>query len=240
VKERREHFVAMMLRVKNLKKSFTLHNQGGVRLSVLDEIRLEVYEGECVVLRGSSGSGKSTFLRSIYSNYMPERGRILLRHDGEWVDMASAEPRKVLAVRKKTVGFVSQFLRVIPRVPALEVVMEKLLVLGVPREEARERSEQLLTRLGIPGRLWKISPTTFSGGEQQRINLARGFILPYPILLLDEPTAALDARNRGVAVELIQEAKRRGAAIIGAFHDEEVREAVATRIFEMPKNGGIV
>jgi alpha-D-ribose 1-methylphosphonate 5-triphosphate synthase subunit PhnL len=227
-----------MLRVKNLKKSFTLHNQGGVQLSVLDRMSLEVHAGECVVLVGSSGAGKSTFLRSIYSNYKAEGGRILLRHDKEWVDMASAEPRKVLEVRKRTLGYVSQFLRIIPRVPALEVVMEKLLTLGISREEARGQSETLLTRLGIPERLWQISPTTFSGGEQQRINLARGFIYPYPILLLDEPTAALDARNRSVVVELIQETKARGAAIIGTFHDEEVRGAVATRIFEMPGRGG--
>ena len=229
--------MGMMLRVKNLKKSFTLHNQGGISLPVLERMSLEVNAGECVVLLGASGSGKSTFLRSLYSNYKSEGGRILLRHDGEWVDMASAGPRKVLAVRKKTLGFVSQFLRIIPRVPALEVIMEKLLDLGVSREEARESSEQLLTRLGIPERLWKISPTTFSGGEQQRINLARGFIFPYPILLLDEPTAALDARNRRVVVELIQEAKGRGAAIIGTFHDEEVREKVATRVVEMSRNG---
>jgi alpha-D-ribose 1-methylphosphonate 5-triphosphate synthase subunit PhnL len=237
VKERKDNFMGVMLRVKNLKKSFTLHNQGGVSLPVLERVSLEVNAGECVVLLGDSGSGKSTFLRSLYSNYKSEGGRILLRHDGAWVDMAGAEPRKVLAVRKQTLGFVSQFLRVIPRVPALEVIMEKLLGLGVSREEARESSGKLLTRLGIPERLWKISPTTFSGGEQQRINLARGFIFPYPILLLDEPTAALDARNRRVVVELIQEAKGRGAAIIGTFHDEEVRGEVATRVFEMVRNG---
>jgi alpha-D-ribose 1-methylphosphonate 5-triphosphate synthase subunit PhnL len=230
-------FMGTMLRVRNLKKSFTLHNQGGVQLRVLEGMELEVRSGECVVLAGASGTGKSTFLRSLYANYRAEGGRILLRHEGGWVDMAGAAPRLILEVRKWTLGYVSQFLRVIPRVPALEVVMEKLLTLGFSPEEARDRSEQILLRLGIPERLWPISPTTFSGGEQQRINLARGFIYPYPILLLDEPTAALDAKNRKVVVALIREAKKRGAAIIGTFHDDEVRRAVATRILEMPGNG---
>jgi alpha-D-ribose 1-methylphosphonate 5-triphosphate synthase subunit PhnL len=226
-----------MLRVRNLKKSFTLHTQGGVQLRVLDGIGLEVQTGECVVLVGSSGTGKSTFLRSLYANYKVEGGGVLMRHDGKWVNMADAEPRKVLEVRKWTLGYVSQFLRVVPRVPALEVVMEKLLAVGLSQEEARERSRQILIRLGIPERLWSLSPTTFSGGEQQRINLARGFVYPYPVLLLDEPTAALDAKNRKVVVSLIQEAKERGAAIIGTFHDDKVRAAVATRILEMPGNG---
>jgi alpha-D-ribose 1-methylphosphonate 5-triphosphate synthase subunit PhnL len=226
-----------MLRVKKVKKTFTLHNQGGIRLKVLDGVTLEVRSGECVVLAGPSGTGKSTFLRSLYANYKVEGGRVLMRHERGWVDMADAEPRKVLEVRKWTLGYVSQFLRVVPRVPALEVVMEKLLALGLSREEARDRSERILMRLGIPERLWPLSPTTFSGGEQQRINLARGFVHPYPVLLLDEPTAALDAGNRKVVVGLIQEAKERGAAIIGTFHDDEVRRAVATRILEMSGNG---
>lgn len=226
-----------MVRVRNLKKSFTLHTQGGIQLMVLDGINLEVQTGECVVLVGSSGTGKSTFLRSLYANYKVEGGGVLMRHDGKWVNMADAEPRKVLEVRKWTLGYVSQFLRVVPRVPALEVVMEKLLAVGLSQEEARERSQQILIRLGIPERLWSLSPTTFSGGEQQRINLARGFVYPYPVLLLDEPTAALDAKNRKVVVSLIQEAKEQGAAIIGTFHDDKVRAAVATGILEMPGNG---
>ena len=134
-------------------------------------------------------------------------------------------------------GLVSQFLRVIPRVPAFSILVESSLMLGKPGEEAAARSRRLLVRLGIPERRWKISPTTFSGGEQPRINIAQGFIFPYPILLLDKPTPALDAKNRQVVVELIREAKNRGAAIIGTFHDEEVRESVATRTFEIAGNG---
>jgi alpha-D-ribose 1-methylphosphonate 5-triphosphate synthase subunit PhnL len=227
-----------VITVKNLRKRFVLHLQEGLHLSVLHRIDLSVEPGECVALVGSSGAGKSTFLRLIYGNYKAEEGSIRVRHGERWTDMVKAEPRQILDIRKQTIGYVSQFLRVIPRIPALDILTEPARVLGDPAEEARLKAEQLLTRLRIPGRLWRISPTTFSGGEQQRINIARSFIVPYPILLLDEPTAALDASNRETVIELIQEAKARGTAILGVFHDEEVRDAVATRVFEMIAEDG--
>jgi alpha-D-ribose 1-methylphosphonate 5-triphosphate synthase subunit PhnL len=227
-----------LIAVYDLTKSFVLHLQGGVGLSVLNRINLSIYPGECLALDGPSGSGKSTLLRLLYSNYKPEGGTILIKHREEWVDMATAEPRVVLEVRNRTVGYVSQFFRVIPRVPALDIVMEPLLRLGVSGKEAKERSEGMLKRLNIPARLWGISPTTFSGGEQQRINIARCFVVPYPILLLDEPTAALDAVNRGVVVELIREARDGGTAIVGVFHDEGVRNAVSTRRVDLKPGEG--
>jgi len=228
-----------LITVQDLRKYFVLHLQGGVRLSVLNKISLSVYSGECLALNGPSGSGKSTLLRLLYSNYRPEGGVILIKHRQEWIDMTTAQSRVVLDVRRKTIGYVSQFFRVIPRVPALDIVMEPLLRLGMPRKEARERTEGMLKRLNIPGRLWAISPTTFSGGEQQRINIARCFVMPYPILLLDEPTASLDAVNRRAVMELIREAKDRGAAIVGVFHDEAVRNAVSTRMMDMKPAEGI-
>jgi alpha-D-ribose 1-methylphosphonate 5-triphosphate synthase subunit PhnL len=215
--------------VEGLRKTFTLHTQSGIHLSVLRGVDLTVYPGECVVLTDPSGSGKSTLLRSIYANYRPQSGRILVAHDGGRVDMVSAEPRELLAVRRRTIGYVSQFLRVIPRVPALDVVIEPLRAFGVPRDAALERGRALLTRLRIPERLWSLSPVTFSGGEQQRVNIGRGFIAEFSVLLLDEPTASLDAASRAIVVDLIREARERGAAIVGTFHDAEVREAVATR-----------
>jgi alpha-D-ribose 1-methylphosphonate 5-triphosphate synthase subunit PhnL len=139
----------------------------------------------------------------------------------------------VLAVRRDTLGYVSQFLRVVPRVAALDLVAEAAVRRGAAPDAARARAEALLVRLNIPRRLHALAPATFSGGEQQRVNLARGFIADHPILLLDEPTAALDAANRAVVVTLIREAKAKGAAIVGIFHDAEVRAAVADRIFEM-------
>jgi alpha-D-ribose 1-methylphosphonate 5-triphosphate synthase subunit PhnL len=218
-----------MVEVENLHKRFTLHNQGGVTLPVLEGVSLTAQRGECVVLNGRSGAGKSTLLRCIYANYRAQSGAVRVRHRETWVDMAAADPREVLAVRRYTVGYVSQFLRVIPRVPTLDVVMEPLLACGVETAAAQRRAEELLARLNIPPRLWPLPPATFSGGEQQRVNIARGFAAELPVLLLDEPTAALDALNRRAVIDLVDEAKRRGAAVIGIFHDEEVRDAVASR-----------
>jgi len=161
----------------------------------------------------------------IYGNYLAASGRILV---GD-VDVARAEPREILALRRETLGYVSQFLRVVPRVPTLEVVAEPLLAVGTPRADALERARDLLSRLSIPEALWSLSPTTFSGGEQQRVNIARGFAHAYPAMLLDEPTASLDATNRATVLALIEEAKARGAAIIGIFHDADARASVADR-----------
>jgi alpha-D-ribose 1-methylphosphonate 5-triphosphate synthase subunit PhnL len=218
-----------VLLVEGLHKTFTLHTQGGIQLPVLRGVDLAVYPGECVALTDPSGSGKSTLLRAIYANYRPQRGRILVSHAGGKVDMVEAGPRDLLAVRRLTIGYVSQFLRVIPRVPTLDVVIEPLRAFGVARDEALERGRALLARLRIPERLWSLSPVTFSGGEQQRVNLARGFVADFPILLLDEPTASLDVASRALVVALIRDALARRTAIVGAFHDAEVREAVATR-----------
>ncbi|WP_159867704.1 MULTISPECIES: phosphonate C-P lyase system protein PhnL [unclassified Raoultella] len=221
------------IRVENVHKTFVLHQQNGVRLPVLADASLTVNAGECVVLHGHSGSGKSTLLRSLYANYLPDTGHIHVLHGEEWVDLVSASARKVLEVRKTTIGWVSQFLRVIPRISALEVVMQPLLDLGIPREECAAKAARLLTRLNVPERLWHLAPSTFSGGEQQRVNIARGFAVDYPILLLDEPTASLDAKNSAAVVELINEAKARGAAIVGIFHDETIRNLVADRLHPM-------
>lgn len=221
------------IRTEGLAKSFTLHLQGGVTLPVLRDVELAVAPGECVALAGPSGAGKSTLMRCLYGNYGAGAGRILLRHEGGVVDLAAADARLMRAVRRDTMGYVSQFLRVIPRVPALDIVAEPLAARGVPREEARARAAALLQRLNLPARLHALPPATFSGGEQQRVNLARGFAPHYPVLLLDEPTASLDAANRAVVIGLIEDAKRAGAAIIGIFHDAEVRDRVADRLFEV-------
>jgi len=225
--------VVPLLRVRDLAKTFMLHTQGGVTLPVLRRVSLRVDAGECVVLTGPSGSGKSTLLRAAYGNYKAQSGQILVRHRDRLVDMVSAGPREVLDVRRASVGHVSQFLRVIPRVPAEEVVAEPLVAQGIPRERALERARTLLARLKISERLWRLSPVTFSGGEQQRVNVARGFIGTHTILLLDEPTASLDAASRGVVVQLIREARERGAALLGTFHDADVRAMVATRVVSL-------
>jgi len=227
--------MTVMIAVEELSKSFTLHTQGGVRIPVFADLSLDVKSGECVCLHGPSGAGKSTLLRSLYANYKPDAGRILVRHAGEMIDLVSAEPWRVVEMRRRTIGYVSQFLRVIPRVPTLDIVADPAKVLGKSAEAAEARARDLLIRLNIPERLWRLAPATFSGGEQQRVNIARSFAVDYPILLLDEPTASLDAANRQVVIALIREAKARGAAIVGIFHDAEVREAVADRLFEVAK-----
>ena len=218
-----------MITVENVAKDFTLHNQGGTVLRVMEAAALHVAPGECVGLVGSSGAGKSTLMRMIWGNYRIDAGAV--RVGG--LDLATAAPREVIALRRSTLGYVSQFLRVVPRVPTLEVVAEPLLTLGRPEAEAREAAAAMLARLNIPERLWGLSPTTFSGGEQQRVNIARGFVHDYPALLLDEPTASLDPGNRAVVLALIAEAKARGAAILGIFHDAEARAAVCDRAVDV-------
>ena len=222
-----------LLSVSDVEKSFTMHLRDGVVLPVVAGVTFAVNAGECVVLGGPSGAGKSSLLKMVYGNYGVDAGAIRLLHKGEWVDLATASPRTVIALRRDTIGYVSQFLRTVPRVPTLDVVAEPLVSRGVDRDEARGRAETLLARLNLPQRLWTLPPATFSGGEQQRVNIARGFITDHPVLLLDEPTASLDATNRGVVVEMIAEKKAAGTALLGIFHDEQVRAEVADRIVDV-------
>jgi alpha-D-ribose 1-methylphosphonate 5-triphosphate synthase subunit PhnL len=222
-----------MIEIDNAEKTFTMHLQGGVRLPVVRGVSFQVNAGECVVLSGPSGAGKSSILKMMFGNYRCDGGRIGIRHEGVLMDLAKAEPREVLNVRRSTIGYVSQFLRAVPRVPTIDVVAEPLIATGTPRDEAREQAGHLLHRLNIPERLWALPPSTFSGGEQQRVNIARGFISNHPILLLDEPTASLDARNREVVVGLIDEKKRAGVAIVAIVHDDEIRHLIADRIVDV-------
>ena len=214
-----------MITLNDVSKTFTLHNQGSAVIEVISDVSFHVAPGECVALTGASGAGKSTLMRMIYGNYLTQSGSILI---GD-LDIVQAEPREIIALRREVLGYVSQFLRVVPRVPTQNVVADPLRALGVPTEDAQARAQDLLAQLNIPQRLWSLSPTTFSGGEQQRVNIARGFAHAYPAMLLDEPTASLDATNREVVLSLIEEAKTRGAAIVGIFHDEAARARVCDR-----------
>lgn len=218
-----------MISVTDLAKSFVLHNQGGAVIPVMAGAALDVHPGECVALTGTSGAGKSTLMRMIWGNYLADGGSIRVGT----LDVARAEPRAIIRLRRDTLGYVSQFLRVVPRVPARDVVAEPLLAVGWTRDAARARAEALLARLNVPRALWDLGPSTFSGGEQQRVNIARGFAHDYPALLLDEPTASLDAANRSVVLDMILEAKARGAAILGIFHDAAARDAVCDRCVDV-------
>ena len=225
--------MATPLVVSEVAKSFTMHLRDGIRLPVVADVSFALGAGECAVLGGPSGAGKSSILKMLYGNYSVDAGQIIVEHHGKLVDLASASPRTVLAVRRDTIGYVSQFLRTVPRVSALDVVAEPLAARGEDREAARSRARELLSRLNLPERLWSLPPATFSGGEQQRVNIARGFITDHPILLLDEPTASLDATNREVVIGLIAEKKQQSVALLGIFHDADVRNAVADRVIDV-------
>lgn len=225
----------LQLCARGVHKTFTLHAQGGARLPALKGIDLEVRAGECVVLAGPSGAGKSSLLRCLYGNYLVDRGSVWIRTASgsgpeSWIDIARASPRQMIQLRATRLGYVSQFLHVVPRVPTLTLVAEPLLTRGVSPAEAQDRAATLLAELNLPRRLWDLAPATFSGGEQQRVNIARGLIAGHPVLLLDEPTASLDAENRAVVAGLIRRARLAGAAIVGIFHDEETRAAVGSRV----------
>jgi alpha-D-ribose 1-methylphosphonate 5-triphosphate synthase subunit PhnL len=227
--------MSAVLELRNAGKSFTMHLQDGLRLPVVAGVDFSVEAGQCVVLAGPSGAGKSSILKMIFGNYRCDSGQILIRHGDATVDVARAEPRRILSLRQTVMGYVSQFLRAVPRVPALDVVAEPLVAEPGSRGQARAQAAELLHRLAIPERLWQVPPVTFSGGEQQRVNIARGFLPERPLLLLDEPTASLDATNRATVVELIAEKKRRGAAIVAIVHDDEVRRAIADVVVDVTR-----
>jgi alpha-D-ribose 1-methylphosphonate 5-triphosphate synthase subunit PhnL len=213
----------------NVKKSFTLHLQGGLHLPVVAGVNFAVKPGECVALAGPSGCGKSSILKMIFGGYRCDGGRILIRDGERIVDIATASPRTIMVIRQRAVSYVSQFLRAVPRVAAIDVVAQAL---AAP-DDARASAAVLLRRLNIPQRLMAVPPATFSGGEQQRVNIARGFLPDRPVLLLDEPTASLDSDNRAVVVDLIAEKKRRGVAVVAIIHDKDIRDAVADHIVDV-------
>ena len=222
--------MSWIVNARQVRKDFRLHNQGGVRIPVLDGFAFTLDPGESIALAGPSGTGKSTLLRLLYGNYRLEDGSVRIRSQGRTVELAGAEPHTILSLRKWTIGYVSQFLRVIPRVAAMDIVCEPLVERGIPMDEARQRASESLTRLRIQQHLWRLSPTTFSGGEQQRINIAKAFAVPYPVMLLDEPTASLDTANKATVLEMICQARRSGTAILGIYHDEADRQTVANRV----------
>ncbi len=218
-----------MLRVENLTKQFTLHQQGGVQIPVIQNLNFNVERGEAVAITGPSGRGKSSLLKLLFGSYIATSGSIQVLHEIDWLELTSLAPRQMMDVRSKTIGYVTQFLRVIPRIPTLDIVAEPLINRGIDASVAQLRAQHLLQQLNIPEKLWQLSPMTFSGGEQQRVNIARGFAAHHPLLLLDEPTASLDDENRSRVMGLIREARANGSAILAVFHNEEERHQVCER-----------
>jgi alpha-D-ribose 1-methylphosphonate 5-triphosphate synthase subunit PhnL len=223
----------VVLELSGVGKTFTMHLQGGIRLSVVSNVSFAVRPGECLALAGPSGTGKSSILKMVFGSYRCDSGSILVRHAHQTVDVARAEPRQIIGLRKHVIGYVTQFLRAVPRVPAIDIVADPLVQAGEARDSARRRATEILHRLSVPVPLWGLPPATFSGGEQQRINIARGFLADLPVMLLDEPTASLDAANRAAVIDLIAEKKRRGTAIVSIVHDEQVRGAIADTVIDV-------
>ena len=216
-----------MLKVEKLDKQFYLHAQQRLIPSTC-AVDLELRPGQLLAITGPSGAGKSSLLKCIWRSYLPSGGRIWLRQaDGQLLDLALATEQQMLTLRRTEIGFVTQFLHCLPRKSALDVVAQPLLDDGVVAGVARDRAAELLTRLNMPAHLWNVAPATFSGGEQQRVNLARGLIRPARLLLLDEPTASLDPLSRDCAIALLRERKAAGTAMLAILHDPALVSALA-------------
>ncbi|MHB8835831.1 MAG: phosphonate C-P lyase system protein PhnL [Candidatus Methylomirabilia bacterium] len=225
-----------MLEVSGLAKSFALHSLGGRRIEGFAGVSFLVATGEALVLSGPSGSGKSSVLKCLYRTYLPSAGSAHYHpRQGGAVDLAQASEHEMLRLRAGEIGCVTQFLRVIPRVPAVDVVAEPLLRKGIPLGEARGRAADLLARLQIPAALLAAYPATFSGGEQQRVNIARAVIAEPRLLLLDEPTASLDREATENVLELLAELKCQGTAMVAIFHDREAADRIADRFCTLPE-----
>lgn len=222
-----------ILKIEALSKQFWLHEQEQ-RIPSCAQVHLEAFSGELCALIGPTGVGKSSVLKCIYRTYLPTSGRILYRDaDDQVIDLAQVSEHRMLELRRHDIGFVTQFLHCLPRKSALDVVAGPLLARGENRDLARTRAGELLRLLAVPERLWGVPPATFSGGEKQRVNLARGLIARPRLLLLDEPTASLDPVTTDHVVELLTAIKAEGLAILAIFHLPELVRRLADRIVEL-------
>jgi alpha-D-ribose 1-methylphosphonate 5-triphosphate synthase subunit PhnL len=222
-----------ILKIEGLSKQFQLYEQGKLIPSCAN-VDLEVQAGALTALIGPTGAGKSSVLKCIYRTYLPTAGRMLYRDsDNQVTDLAQALEHRILELRRRDIGFVTQFLHCLPRKPALDVVAQPLLARGEASGAARERAAALLALLNVPERLWSVPPATFSGGEKQRVNLARGLIARPRLLLLDEPTASLDPATTDRVVELLRAIKAEGVAMLAIFHQPELVNRLADRVVEL-------
>ncbi|MBE0504676.1 MAG: phosphonate C-P lyase system protein PhnL [Desulfuromonadales bacterium] len=222
-----------VLIVEGLAKEFFLHEQRET-IPSCSNVTLESREGKLTAIVGPTGAGKSSVLKCIYRTYQPSTGRIIFRDQaGQWLDLARADEHQMLRLRQREIGFVTQFLSCLPRKSALDIVAEPLVASGVHRTAARARAGEMLARLAVPQRLWGVPPATFSGGEKQRVNLARGLISRPRLLLLDEPTASLDPGTTDLAVKLIEALKEDGVAMIAIFHQPDLVRRLADDVVEL-------
>ncbi len=224
-----------IIELKNVNKKFILHNQKGTVLNVLNNINLEIKTGECIALVGKSGIGKSTFLKMLYGNYLPSSGEINIYNNNNKINIVNSLEHQIINLRKYFIGYVSQFLRVLPRVPTIEIVSDTLKQQSLFDEHSLIKIKKLLSELNIQESMWNLSPLTFSGGEQQRVNLAKTLIGNYSILLLDEPTASLDDINKSIVIDMIKSKLKKNVTIIVIVHDNKIRNEICTREINLEK-----
>jgi alpha-D-ribose 1-methylphosphonate 5-triphosphate synthase subunit PhnL len=227
-----------MLSVKNLAKHFTIHIRGGAVIPGFAGISFDASAGSLLAITGPSGTGKSSLLKCVYRTYLPTAGEMLYTaRDGSRIDLAATDDWEILRLRRAEIGYVSQFFHVMPRVSALETLIEPLTSRGVGREEALDRARSLLSRAGIGEALWDMCPATFSGGEKQRLNILRAIIAKPRLLLLDEPTASLDRGHKNRIMEMILGLKAEGAAMVGVFHDRDALLALSDGRYDLRLGG---
>ncbi len=224
------------LEVKNLKKIFHVHTQGGIEVTGFNDINFELKKGEFLSLFGPSGAGKSSVLKTLFRTYTTSGGSIIFNKDnGARIDISRVNESAILKLRKDDIGYVSQFLHILPRVSAVEVVSQELMFKGESQSTSILKAKEMLAYLSIREELFDLSPLTFSGGEQQRVNIAKGIIAPKSLLLLDEPTASLDKNNTMKVIQKLQEIKKEGVSMIGIFHDLEAMDLISDRVYKLSR-----
>jgi alpha-D-ribose 1-methylphosphonate 5-triphosphate synthase subunit PhnL len=228
-----------ILEVNNLSKVFELHILNDKKLGALKDINFTMKEGEIIGLTGKSGSGKSSLMKCIYRTYLATSGEILYNSAAGMMDLVKADDHRIIELRKNEITYCSQFLSVIPRVPAVDVVCETLFRIGKNKDESRQQAKEMLESLGLPAELWDAYPVTFSGGEQQRINVARAIIARPRFLLIDEPTASLDQKTKDVVIDLILDLKKSGTSVLCISHDEYALDRMTDRRIDL-KFGEII
>jgi alpha-D-ribose 1-methylphosphonate 5-triphosphate synthase subunit PhnL len=222
------------IKVRNLHKEFIVHTRGGLKINGYHDINFELNKGEFLSLHGPSGLGKSSVLKALYRTYTTTSGEIIFNlEDGNYIDIAKANESEILKLRKEHIGYVSQFLQVLPRISAVDIVAQPLIDKGESEKNSKEKAKEMLNFLNIKEELFDISPLTFSGGEQQRVNIAKGIIAPKSVLLLDEPTASLDKNNTNKVIDKLLQIKKDGVTMIGIFHDIDCMKRISDKIYDM-------
>ncbi len=222
-----------ILEISGLSKTFRIHRLEK-DIPACRDVSIAVAPGEFVGITGKSGSGKSTILKLAYRTYRPQTGSIMYDSKAYGpVDMLSIDERKVIHLRQWEIGYVSQFLNVVPRTSALQIVETGALETGAEPEEAGKKAEEMLRHFELDEGLWDTYPQTFSGGEKLRLNIARAMVKAPRLLLLDEPTASLDNHSKKRVAEVLHQLKNDGTTILGIFHDLDFMEGLCDKEYNM-------